>query len=47
MQTGKKVGMLLMDDSLLALANAGTIAAEEAVARAEDKQSMQANLGLA
>ena len=44
MQTGKKVGMVLMDDSLLALAKAGTIAKDEAIARAEDKQTMIANL---
>ncbi len=44
MQTGKKVGMILMDDSLLALAQAGTITKDEALARAEDKQAMTANL---
>ncbi len=36
MQTGKKLGMVLMDDSLLKLVQAGKIDAEEALARASD-----------
>lgn len=40
-QTGKKLGMKLMDDSLTELFNAGLITAEEAVARAEQKQQMK------
>jgi twitching motility protein PilT len=40
-QTGKKLGMQLMDDSLANLYRAGAITAEEAVARAEDKPTMQ------
>ena len=39
-QTGKKLGMKLMDDSLQELFVAGTITAEEAVYRAEDKMTM-------
>ena len=39
-QTGKKLGMKLMDDSLQELFLAGTITAEEAVYRAEDKMTM-------
>ncbi len=40
-QTGKKLGMKLMDDSLVDLFNAGLISADEAVARAEQKQLMK------
>jgi twitching motility protein PilT len=39
-QTGKKLGMKLMDDSLLELFQAGIISAEEAVYRAEQKADM-------
>ena len=40
-QTGKKQGMQLMDDALLALHTAGLISRGEAEARAEQKQSMR------
>src|SRR5438477_8880867 len=40
-QTGKKQGMQLMDDSLAALYQAGLIDPEEAYARAEQKQEMK------
>jgi twitching motility protein PilT len=43
-QTGKKQGMQLMDDSLIQLYDAGLIAAEEAYARAEQKQEMRQHL---
>jgi twitching motility protein PilT len=43
-QTGKKQGMLLMDDAILDLYNAGLINAEEAYARAEQKVEMRARL---
>ena len=43
-QTGKKQGMQLMDDALLELHRAGLIDAEEAYARAEQKQEMRALL---
>jgi twitching motility protein PilT len=43
-QTGKKQGMQLMDDSLIALYDAGLIDAEEAYARAEQKQDMRKHL---
>jgi twitching motility protein PilT len=39
-QTGKKLGMKLMDDSLIELFQAGIITAEEAVYRAEQKADM-------
>jgi len=38
MQTGKKQGMKLMDDSLIELYDAGIISQEEVLARAEQKQ---------
>jgi len=41
MQTGRKQGMKLMDDSLLELYQAGTISQEEAYTRAEQKQLMK------
>jgi twitching motility protein PilT len=43
-QTGKKQGMQLMDDSLIDLYNRGLISAEEAYARAEQKNEMRAHL---
>ena len=43
MQTGRKQGMKLMDDSLLDLYQQGVISQEEAYARAEQKQLMRAN----
>src|SRR2546430_566607 len=39
-QTGKKQGMQLMDDALAALRDRGTVTAEEAAARMEQKQSL-------
>ncbi len=41
MQTGKKQGMKLMDDSLIELYDAGLISQEEAYARAEQKTLMK------
>lgn len=41
MQTGKKQGMKLMDDSLIELYDAGIISQEEAYARAEQKALMR------
>jgi twitching motility protein PilT len=43
-QTGKKQGMQLMDDRLLDLYQRGLISAEEAYARAEQKQTIRAQL---
>ena len=40
-QTGRKQGMQLMDDSLMQLFDAGLISAHEATARAEQKQAMR------
>ena len=41
-QTGKKQGMQLMDDALIDLFASGLISAEEALARAEQKQDTRA-----
>ncbi len=46
MQTGKNVGMQLMDDSLMDLYEDGSITAQEAVARAVDRGTMRKTLGL-
>jgi len=43
-QTGKKQGMQLMDDALVDLCNKGLISAEEAIARAEQKQEVKQRL---
>jgi twitching motility protein PilT len=43
-QTGKKQGMQLMDDALVDLARRGEITAEEASARADQKQQVQQQL---
>ncbi|MGF1657666.1 MAG: type IV pilus twitching motility protein PilT [Verrucomicrobiales bacterium] len=45
-QTGKKVGMRLMDESLAELCLARVISPDEALGRAEDKSTMRKNLGL-
>ena len=45
-QTGRKLGMKLMDESLRELVARGLIAPEEAVARAAEKQMMQTMLGI-
>jgi twitching motility protein PilT len=44
-QTGRKQGMRLMDDSLSALYDQGIISAEEACAHAEQKQFMRMHVG--
>src|SRR5467141_4405041 len=44
-QTGKKQGMQLMDDALAGLAERGLISAEEACARADQKQEMRSHVG--
>ena len=46
MQTGKNVGMKLMDDSLIDLYEDGLITAQEASARAVDRGTMRKTLGL-
>jgi len=43
-QTGKKQGMQLMDDTLIDLYDRGLISAEEAYARAEQKDAVRAHL---
>jgi twitching motility protein PilT len=45
-QTGKKLGMQLMDDSLAGLYRAGAISGDEAVSRAEDKPMMKQLCGM-
>ena len=45
-QTGKKQGMQLMDDTLVDLYDRGLISAEEAYARADQKREMQTRVGL-
>ncbi len=45
-QTGRKQGMVLMDESLRVLAAKGMISPEEALARAAEKQMMKTMLGL-
>ena len=45
-QTGRKQGMKLMDESLRELAAAGLITPEEALARADQKTQLKAALGL-
>ncbi|MAB75283.1 MAG: type IV pili twitching motility protein PilT [Verrucomicrobiales bacterium] len=46
MQTGKNVGMIMMDDALAELFNAGEISSDEAVSRAVDPATLKSNLGL-
>lgn len=45
-QTGRKAGMILMDESLADLFKAGVITAEEAMYRAENKTQMKIIVGL-
>ena len=45
-QTGKKQGMQLMDDALMALFDQGAISCDEAYARAEQKQPMRQHLDM-
>jgi twitching motility protein PilT len=45
-QTGKRLGMKLMDDSLIELFEAGIITAEETLARAEQKSTVRQVVGL-
>jgi twitching motility protein PilT len=44
-QTGKKQGMRLMDDTLIELCQRGLITPQEAYARAEQKQMVRQQLG--
>jgi len=46
MQTGKNVGMIMMDDALAELYRADRIAGEEAIGRAIDPGTLRTNLGL-
>jgi twitching motility protein PilT len=45
MQTGKNVGMIMMDDALLDLYKKGIISKEEALGRSIDRGTMKATLG--
>lgn len=45
MQTGKTVGMIMMDDALAHLYKAGRISREEALGRAVDESTLRASIG--
>ncbi|MDF1656967.1 MAG: PilT/PilU family type 4a pilus ATPase [Verrucomicrobiales bacterium] len=45
MQTGKKIGMIMMDDALIELYNEGKISKEEAIGRAIDPPTLRAAIG--
>lgn len=45
MQTGKNVGMIMMDDALLKLHSQGRISREEAIGRAIDPNNVRASIG--
>ena len=45
MQTGRKQGMVLLDDSLLALVRDGRISKQEAFLRATEEEYVQKELG--
>lgn len=45
MQTGKKIGMIMMDDALIELYNEGRISQEEAIGRAIDPPTLKAAIG--
>jgi twitching motility protein PilT len=45
-QTGKKAGMILMDESVAELYREGIITAEEALYRAENKTEMRNVIGV-
>ena len=47
MQTGKKVGMIVMDESLMDMARAGTISADDAATRASNPKRVASELGVA
>lgn len=46
MQTGKNVGMIMMDDALAKLYHEGHISGDEALGRAIDRGTLRTNLGL-
>ena len=46
MQTGKTVGMIMMDDALAELYHSGEISGDEAIGRAIDPTTLKASLGL-
>jgi twitching motility protein PilT len=45
MQTGRKLGMTLMNDSLLRLAKEGVVSAEEALAKSYDRATLTMLMG--
>jgi Tfp pilus assembly pilus retraction ATPase PilT len=45
MQTGRKLGMILLDDSLVRLVNEGRISKEEAFSRATEEEYVRKELG--
>ena len=44
MQTGKNIGMFTLDDSLLALAESGTVSAEEALSKSQSREELAARI---
>ena len=46
MQTGKNIGMFTLDDSLLGLAESGTVSAEEALSKSQSREELAARLNV-
>lgn len=44
MQTGKNIGMFTLDDSLLGLAESGTVSAEEALSKSQSREELAARI---
>lgn len=44
MQTGKNIGMFTLDDSLLGLAESGTVSAEEALSKSQSREELSARI---
>lgn len=46
MQTGKNIGMFTLDDSLLGLAESGTVSAEEAISKSQSRDELAARINV-
>ena len=46
MQTGKNIGMFTLDDSLLGLAESGTVSAEEALSKSQSREELAARINV-
>lgn len=46
MQTGKNIGMFTLDDSLLGLAESGTVSAEEALSKSQSRDELAARINV-